>query len=181
MIKNIIKNKLTKLLVLATLLLSAMPVFCSGILPYIKKRGKIYFLISQEAGGRDKYKWADFGGDSKRGESPRQAAAREAHEESGKIFGKFGGRKFWHRAITGQYGRHSFVADITHAVNKLGGKQAVLRKLRKTKGGGEKMNYLWISRQQLINPHRIPIIKGHKVKFRKYFYNKRRALARKAK
>jgi len=39
-------------------------------------------LLAQEAGGKSRGKWCDFGGKCDRGETIHEAAAREAYEES---------------------------------------------------------------------------------------------------
>ena len=179
------KNKIPKLLLFVVFLLSTMPVYC-GILPYIKEKGRIYFLIGQEAGGNDKYKWSDFSGKPKKRETPKQTAAREAAEETGYVFG---GKGFWAGKIKNKPGKYFFVANISQEVRKLGGRGAVLAKLRKKRGGGEIMNYLWITKNQLCNPGKIPKMRNrgskskrkYKVKFRDFLFTRRNKLANMAK
>lgn len=171
------RSKRSKLLLFVVFLLSTIPVY-SGILPYVKRNGKIYFLIGQESGGKNKFKWSDFSGKPERGETPKQTAAREAAEETGYVFG---GKKFWAGKIKNKSGKFFFVANISREVRKLGGRKRVLALLSKTRGGGEMMNYLWISKHQLQNPGKIPKIRGHKVVFRDFLFNRRKKLAGMAK
>jgi len=57
----------------------------AGILPYYKdqKTKEIFVLLGKEGSGRDKGKWADFGGT---GSANIQTAAKEGHEETMGVF-----------------------------------------------------------------------------------------------
>ena len=59
----------------------------AGILPMAIRDGTPYYLFGREGLGQDKGYWSDFGGGKERGESFRDTALREAHEESDGILG----------------------------------------------------------------------------------------------
>ena len=62
----------------------------AGVLPVAFRGGRAYFLFSRERKGtknKDSGKWSDFGGKTERGESYRDTAIREAHEESMGLMG----------------------------------------------------------------------------------------------
>ena len=55
----------------------------AGVLPYTTdSHGKVSYLFSQEAHGRDKGTYADFGGKRDHGETSKTTALREMKEES---------------------------------------------------------------------------------------------------
>ena len=56
----------------------------AGILPVALHQGQLYFLFGEEF---DEHKWIDFGGGTKKGESPMQTAIRECCEELDGFFG----------------------------------------------------------------------------------------------
>lgn len=81
------KGEIMKIVSLNIILFSfiyffSVTAYNAGVLPYSKHKGKIYFLLGQEAFGTLKNKWADFGGGGKRGETIQQTALRELREES---------------------------------------------------------------------------------------------------
>ena len=63
----------------------------AGVLPFaVDENGSIWVLLGQEhASGNERasLRWSDFGGHIDRGETPLQAAAREAFEESMGLLG----------------------------------------------------------------------------------------------
>lgn len=73
------------------LILPFIPLFCvlhgenAGVLPYAQHKGKIYFLLGKERSNRT---WSDFGGAGNKGETPKQTAKREFHEETRNIYKK---------------------------------------------------------------------------------------------
>lgn len=63
----------------------------SGILPYAKHEGKLYFLLGQEDSWEPEWSerdlWCEFAGKIERGESPYICGIREGYEETMGIFG----------------------------------------------------------------------------------------------
>ena len=53
--------------------------FSAGILPYAVVEGKIHFLVGMDA---REFSLSDFGGRCEKGETPKQTALREFHEET---------------------------------------------------------------------------------------------------
>jgi hypothetical protein len=60
--------------------------FAAGVTPVCMYNGKRRFLLANEKHGRERYRFCDYGGCRKRGETEVQTAAREYIEETRGIF-----------------------------------------------------------------------------------------------
>lgn len=122
-----------------------------GCLPFCYHKGRILFLLGQEAFGASKGNWTDFGGKSDPRENHLITASREFSEETRYVFGRGSMSRsmaFFQTHICleveSRYGYHMFLVEVPYIDTK------ILKDGPKVPHY-EKENYQWVDAENLLD------------------------------